>query len=258
MYAEIPFAKAQYPIQQKFGKEILVTKNDNRLGEKAAVLGMHNILVAGRTTIDKVTTIRGDLGRISIGKNCVIVEGAVLSPSDQFENNDKEDQSDKAKIGIKFLPMTVGDFVVIGKNSVVRAAVVGSYVYIGDSCIIQAGCVLDSCCMLLPNTILAKGTVVPPYMVYGGSPGQCVGQLPPSFQFEMEQMCREFHSSMSPKELIRAGRKTAGKKSSGAPKSGERKNTGPTAPAGTRPQGIRAETRFPNQNGGRTQPRTRT
>jgi len=198
MFAKIPFAQPKYGIQQKFGKsEFIVTKNENRLQKSALVLGMQHIQVSGRTTIEKSTTTRGDLDKITIGKNCVIAEGAVLRPSDQLANDDRKDQNNaqELKLGIKFVEMKIGDFVVIGKSSVVRAAKIGSYVYVGDSCIIQQRCMLDSCSMLLPNTILAQGTVVPPFMVYGGVPGRCVGRLPPSFQQKMEEMCREFHQS---------------------------------------------------------------
>jgi len=232
MFAKIPFAQPQYGIHQKFEKsEILVTKNDNRLGANADVLGMSNILVAGRTTIEKSTTIRGDLDRISIGKNCVIAEGAVLRPSDKLANDDTKDQIEELKLGIKFLPMSIGDFVVVGKSSVVRAAAIGNYVYIGDSCIIQQRCVLDSCSMLLPNTILAQGTVVPPFMVYGGVPGRCVGRLPPSFQHEMEEMCREFHRSVSQRESTKRDMK---KPSSSRKPGAMRKPVGATKPGASR------------------------
>jgi len=198
MFSKIPFAQPKYGIQQKFLKsEFLETKNENRLHKSALVLGLHNIQVSGRTTIEKSTTTRGDLDGISIGKNCVIADGAVLRPSDQLANDDRKDQNNAQELKIKFVEMKIGDFVVIGKSSVVRAAKIGNYVYVGDSCIIQQRCMLDSCSMLLPNTILAQGTVVPPFTVYGGVPGRCVGRLPPSFQHEMEEMCREFHQTCS-------------------------------------------------------------
>ena len=42
-------------------------------------------------------------------------------------------------------------------------------------------CVLSSCCEILPDTILAPGTVVPPFSVYGGQPGRLVDSLPEGF-----------------------------------------------------------------------------
>jgi len=234
MFAEIPFAKPQYGIQQILEEQTRVTQNDNRLAKDAIILGLQNILVGGRTTIEKATTIRGDLEKIHIGKNCIISEGTVIKPSNQLANDDTK--ANEAKIGLKFLPMAIGDFVVIEKSCVVQAVGIGSWAYIGQSCIIQEGCVLYSCCMILPNTILARGTVVPPYMVFGGVPGRCVGRLPPSFQYEMEELCYEFLGNMFPRQQIKLGGK-----SSGVLKSVDRKKIGPSVPPEFRSRGNRGE-----------------
>jgi len=209
MFVDLPFVQPKYGIEQKFKKQdIIITRSDNRLGKSAEILGPENIMLTGRSTVESLSRIRGDFARISMGKNCVIGEGSVIKPPiAQLSAEDSKEGMEEA-IGIKFLPIKIGDYVIIGKSSVVQACVIGHYVYIGDSCIIQPRCMLESCCMLLPNTILAQGTVVPPYTVYGGSPGKYVGRLPPSFKSEMLEICWEFHRSTSRDE---------GKSTSGAP-----------------------------------------
>merc|ERR1711879_974480 len=164
------------------------TPSDNRISQKANLMGMANIMVAGRCTIERDTTLRADLEMINIGKFCVIAEQAILKPPDQLH---------EAKM--IFLSMSIGDFVIIGKSSLVRAASIGSYCYIGENSIVGSRCVLESCSYILPGTILAQNTVVPPFTVFGGNPGGYVGRLPPSFKEQMSNHCKEFHYHFQPK-----------------------------------------------------------
>merc|ERR1719427_1599818 len=112
MFQELPFDKPQYGKPQQFEKtDFIVTPSSNRIARKSTILGMSNILVAGKTTIEKGSTLRGDLERISIGKSCVIGEQVVLKPPEQRSMDE-----------INYLAMQIGDFVIIGKSSIVRAA----------------------------------------------------------------------------------------------------------------------------------------
>lgn len=69
--------------------------------------------------------IRGDLAAIKLGRNCIISKDVVIRPP--FKKFSK---------GVAFFPLHVGDHVYIGEDSVVNAAVVGSYVYIGKNVVI--------------------------------------------------------------------------------------------------------------------------
>ena len=53
-------------------------------------------------------------------------------------------------------------------------------------------CILSSCCEILPDTILAPGTIVPPFSVYGGRPGRLVDSLPEGF-IEAQQLLVKSH-----------------------------------------------------------------
>jgi len=264
MFSDIPFVRPQYGLQQKLGSGVRVTKSDIRLDPDAEVLAMDNVRVGKRTTLERSTLVRGDLAeQIEIGDNCVIGEGTVLRPSDQPTNDDNKDASGSANPGLIFLPMKIGNYVIISKGSVVRSAVIGSHVYIGENCIIQQRCVLHSCCMVMPGTILSRGSVIPPFMVYGGVPGRCVGRLPPSFQFEMEEMCNEFHQSSSRRqqEWDVLGRKqgspkkrVAGRKSLRMHRGGVRTPTGLRSSDGVRTHhgGVRTPRKLRTPKGSRT------
>jgi len=236
MFVDLPFVKPKYGIEQKFKKQdIIITRSDNRLGTSAEILGPENIMLTGRSTVESLSRIRGDFARISMGKNCVIGEGSVIKPPITQLSPEESKEGSEESIGVKFLPIKIGDYVIIGKSSVVQACVIGPYVYIGDSCIIQPRCILESCCMLLPNTILAQGTVVPPYTVYGGIPGKYVGRLPPSFKSEMLEICWEFHRSTSKEE----GKSTSGSKPSlGRASSTQTRRSSRSRPMVTRPRSF--------------------
>ena len=57
---------------------------------------------------------------------------------------------------VAFLPMTIGDHVYIGEDSVVNAASIGSYVYIGKDCVIGKHCVLKDCCCITDGSVLPQ------------------------------------------------------------------------------------------------------
>ena len=59
---------------------------------------------------------------------CIVGRRAVLRPP--FKKFSK---------GVAFFPTHIGDHVLIGEGSVVNAASVGSYVYIGKNCVIVSG-----------------------------------------------------------------------------------------------------------------------
>lgn len=111
--------------------------------------------------------IRGDLASVKIGRHCIIGSKSVIRPP--FKTFTK---------GVAFLPMTIGDHVFIGEDSVVNAASIGSYVYIGKDCVIGKHCVLKDCCCITDGSVLPQGTVVASFAVYEGSPALLKEELP--------------------------------------------------------------------------------
>lgn len=59
-------------------------------------------------------------------------------------------------------------------------------------------CVLSSCCEILPDTILAPGTIVPPFSVYGGQPGRLVDSLPEGFVEAQELLIKSHYDRLQP------------------------------------------------------------
>ena len=100
--------------------------------------------------------------------------------------------------GVAFFPLQIGDHVFVGEGSVVNAAQMGSYVYIGRNCVVGRRCVLKDACALLDDTVLAPETIVPPFSVFGGSPGRLVAELPECTPELMSELTRSYYEHFIP------------------------------------------------------------
>ncbi|KAL5108411.1 Dynactin subunit 5 [Taenia crassiceps] len=70
---------------------------------------------------------------------------------------------------------------------------------IGDHVFVGRRCVLKDACALLDNTVLAPETIVPPFSVFGGSPGRCVAELPECTPELMADLTRSYYDHFLPK-----------------------------------------------------------
>lgn len=132
--------------------------------------GSQNIVLQGKVIVQSGAIIRGDLANVRTGRYCVISKGAVVRPP--FKQFSK---------GVAFFPLHIGDHVFIGEGSILSAASIGSYVYIGKNVVIVRiqlspfgieflnifqgrRCVLKDCCIIEDNAILPPETTVASYM----------------------------------------------------------------------------------------------
>merc|ERR1712154_397299 len=99
---------------------------------------------------------------------------------------------------LTFIDMTIGDYTVIGRHCVIRAWQIGCCCWIGEGSVINNKCVVEDCGMVMENTVLAPGTVVPPYTVFAGNPGRCIGRLPPTFDMIMNEHTHAFYAAFKP------------------------------------------------------------
>ena len=97
-----------------------------------------------------------------------------------------------------FFPLQIGDHVFIGEGSVVNAAVINSYVYVGKNVVIGRRCVLKDCCMIEDGAIVPPETVVPAFTRYGGSPAARVGELPECAQDIMVDFTKNYYRNFTP------------------------------------------------------------
>ncbi|VDD78240.1 unnamed protein product [Mesocestoides corti] len=168
-------------------RQYVETASGNKVSRESVLCGSQNIVLSGMTIIMSKCIIRGDLANIRIGRRCVISERAVIRPP--FKKFSK---------GVAFFPLHIGDHVFVGEDSVINAAQIGSYVHIGKNCVVSRRCVLKDACALLDNTVLAAETIVPPFSVFGGSPGRVVAELPECTPELMTELTRSYYAHFLP------------------------------------------------------------
>ncbi|KDN41781.1 dynactin, subunit p25 [Tilletiaria anomala UBC 951] len=188
--------------------------SQNKVSRKATILGSSNIVLGGKCIIQHGVIIRGDLKRpvpppppaeqakmsaaqlaqhqkggvvISAGRYCIFGEGCVIRPPYRT-----------LKGVFSYYTLKLGDHVRIGPGSVVQAGVIGSNVDIGKDCIIGRMSMIRDCVQILDGTVLAPGTVVPPLTIWGGSPGQQVGELPETYPETSTNRAKEYYNKFKP------------------------------------------------------------
>jgi dynactin-5 len=101
------------------------TKRLNKVSKECVLCGSDNIGVKGRTIIESGAVLRGDLSTIELGSYCLIGARVVLRPPEQvFQGR------------VAFIPLSIGDHVLIEQDTIVEAAAIGESSHIGQKCII--------------------------------------------------------------------------------------------------------------------------
>eukprot|EP01066_Platyproteum_vivax_P008820 Platyproteum_vivax@DN3798_c0_g1_i1.p1 len=167
--------------------EYIQTASGNKVSRKSVLCGSQNIQLSGRSIIKPGVVLRGDLALLRIGRFVIVGENTILRPPYK-----------RYKGGYAFFPMSIGDYVCVGNNSIVSAAVIGSYVDIGDDCVISKRCIIKDNCQILPGTVLPPDTVVPPFTVFGGAPGQFLGELSESTQTVHKERAQAYYKRFVP------------------------------------------------------------
>ena len=57
---------------------------------------------------------------------------------------------------------------------------------------------MKDCCQIEDNTVLPPETIVPPFTIYSGNPGRCVGELSASTQDIVTEATRSFYQHFKP------------------------------------------------------------
>ncbi|KAL4466809.1 hypothetical protein ABPG74_010406 [Tetrahymena malaccensis] len=165
------------------------TQTGNKLCKKNLIRGSDNIFIYGKVIMQQKNIIRGDLGRINLGKYLILCEGVTLRPSYQVQANDQ----------IKYSHITIGDYVIIDSNSIIQAQKIGSNVHIGKNCIIGHRANISDNVKILDDTIIPPDTVIPPYTVYGGKPARYIAELPETVSYIHREQAIKYYKSFQPK-----------------------------------------------------------
>jgi len=184
------------PVITHYDKSTFIeTDTGNKVSRKALISGSQNIILGGKTIIQHLVIIRGDLRRagvgnsvvIGIGKFCLLSERSVIRPPY------------KTYKGVfSYYPMKIGDHVHIGADTIVEAASIGNLVEIGKNCVIGRFSIIKDCVKIADHTIIPPGTVVASMSLYSGSPGRWQADLPEGTPELIEAQSKSYYSRFQP------------------------------------------------------------
>lgn len=165
------------------------TNNGNRILKKAQISGANHISINEKSTINENVVLRGDVpllkpeGQVTIdlGRFCYLDTGSQIIPP--LIKNDLHG------------PIKVGSYTIIGKNTKISCASIGSRVLIEDNCHIHDLVIIYECCLIREGTTIPPKTVVPPFSEVSGNPGNnfVITSLPSAYKKIIENEAKRLH-----------------------------------------------------------------
>ncbi|KAI3658306.1 hypothetical protein MP638_004139 [Amoeboaphelidium occidentale] len=173
--------------------EYIETESGNKISRSAVIGGSQFIVLGGTSIIYPKSTLRGDLTRssvsLSFGKYTIIRRDVVIRPPCKMY-----------KQVLSYYPMKFGEYVFIGDRSIIESVLIGSRVYIGKDCVINAFVIIRDCCYIEDNTLIPSNTCIPPYSrVRTNEDGKLeITQLPESSMFFLQQDIQSYYDNFIP------------------------------------------------------------
>ena len=132
------------------------------VSEAAYVVG--DVVIGGNTSVWPGAVIRGDFGRITIGKNCVIEDTCVIhSGSPQTSQCQSE--------------VIIGENVQIGHGAVINGRRIGNNVLIGMNATVLHDSEIGDYCAIGAGALVSQGMKVPNGSFVAGVPGRIKGEV---------------------------------------------------------------------------------
>lgn len=126
-----------------------------------------NVEIGAGSVIESGVVIRGDFGKITIGKDSIISENSVLHAGDPEDINRNRKSM-----------MKIGDRVVIGRNAVINGNLVEDDVVIEDDVFVLHCAVIRRNCTILAGSGVMTGMEVPSGRFVSGIPGRILEHRP--------------------------------------------------------------------------------
>jgi len=160
------------------------------VSESAHIIG--DVEIGENSSIWPGAVIRGDLGKITIGRNCAIEDNCVIhSGSPSMEDS--------------MCDLVIGDNVHIGHGAVLNCRRIGSHVLVGINATILHDVDIGDFCVIGAATMVGQGMKIPDRSLVVGVPGKIKGNIT-SKQFYWLEQASEVYVRLSErykKELAR-------------------------------------------------------
>ncbi|MCS7097925.1 MAG: gamma carbonic anhydrase family protein [Candidatus Methanomethyliaceae archaeon] len=124
--------------------------------EMALVIG--DVIIGGGTNIWPFAVLRGDIERITIGRNVSIQDGAILHTDYDF-------------------PVVIGDECIIAHRCVIHGCKIGNNSLIGIGAIILSGAEIGENCIVAAGALVPEEKKIPSNSVIMGIPAKIVREI---------------------------------------------------------------------------------
>jgi len=145
------------------------------VSEAACIIG--NVEIGENSSVWPGAVIRGDFGKITIGRNTAIEDNCVIHAGSP--RSDMED-------------MTIGDEVHIGHGAVVNCHKIGNNVLIGMNATILHDAEIGNFCIIGASCLVGEGMKVPDNSFVVGVPGKIKGRVLPKQSFWVKDAAKSY------------------------------------------------------------------
>ncbi|SDU47778.1 gamma carbonic anhydrase family protein [Desulfobacula phenolica] len=135
------------------------------IDETAVIIG--DVEIGEESSVWPGAVIRGDMGKITIGKQSVIEDNCVIHSGIPGEDDS---------------PVSIGDRVTIGHGAVVHSISIGSHVLIGINATLLHRSIIGDFCVIAAATLVGPGQEIPDNSLAMGVPAKIKGK-PSESQF---------------------------------------------------------------------------
>ncbi|KAG7662290.1 uncharacterized protein J8A68_004184 [[Candida] subhashii] len=151
----------------------LETATGNRISRAARLLGTDKISIGGNCSINENVLISGDVTlnepkqqyAIQFGKYCYLGSNCQIIPPILKKAADSDSETLHG-------PQSIGAYVIIGQNSIIKSSNIGNRVLIEENSILEDLSIVYECCVIREGTIIPPKMVIPPYSEVSGIPGK--------------------------------------------------------------------------------------
>lgn len=135
-----------------------------------------NATIAGEVELDNFVSIgyncviRGDINTVFIGKHVSIADHTVITTVNSVPS------------GIPAV-MEIGEHCIIQSRCSLVSSILEDQVLIGHGSVILEGCRIETGSVVLPNSVVPPGRIIPTHQVWGGNPARYVRDMKPGEVF---------------------------------------------------------------------------
>lgn len=127
--------------------------------ETAVLIG--DVEIGEESSVWPGAVIRGDMGKIQIGKQSIVEDNCVIHSGEPGSNTGD---------------VSIGDRVIIGHGAVLNCRAVGNYVLIGMNATLLHGAAIGDFCIVGAATLVGEDKQIPDYSLVLGVPGRIKGR----------------------------------------------------------------------------------